>query len=78
MKCSRYVNVDRMDLRLNGGSFEVVDSFKYPGSQVAVDGGCKRDLVHRINEKYIGYGWLEILSVLTEENLGLMRRSGYT
>ena len=29
---------------------EEVDCFKYLGSQVLADGGCERDVVHRINE----------------------------
>ena len=29
-----------------------VNCFKYLGSQVAADGGCERDVVHRINEGY--------------------------
>ena len=34
---------------LNGEPLEEVDCFKYLGSQVAVDGGCERDVVHRMN-----------------------------
>ena len=34
MRCLRYVNVGRMDLRLNG------DRFKCLGLRVAADGGC--------------------------------------
>ena len=30
-----------------------MDCFKYLGSLVAADGGCERDVVHRINEGYI-------------------------
>ena len=33
---------------LNGEPLEEVDCFKYLGSQVADDGGCERDVVHRI------------------------------
>ena len=35
---------------LNGKPFEEEDYFKYLESQVAVDGGCERDVVHRMNE----------------------------
>ena len=28
----------------------ILNGFKYLGSQVAVDGGCERDVVHRMNE----------------------------
>ena len=34
---------------LNGEPLEEVDCFKYLGSQMAVDGGWERDVVHRIN-----------------------------
>ena len=37
---------------LNGEPLEEVDCFKYLGSQVADDGGCERDVVHRINEGF--------------------------
>ena len=39
-----------MHARLNGEPLEEVDCFKYLGSQVAADGGCERDVVHRMNE----------------------------
>ena len=32
------------------GLLEEVDCFKYLGSQEAADGGCKRDVIHRMNE----------------------------
>ena len=48
---------------LNGEPFEVVDCFKYLGSQVADDGGCERDVVHRMNEGYRDWG--ELKSVLS-------------
>ena len=53
MRCSRYGNGNRMYVILNGEPLEEVDSFKYLGSQVAADGGCKRDVAHRMNEGYI-------------------------
>ena len=46
MRCSRYGNRDRMHVIVNGGPLEEVDCFKYLGSQVAADGGCKGDEVH--------------------------------
>ena len=52
MRCSRYGNRDRMHVILNGEPLEEVDCFKYLGSQVAADGGCERDAVHRMNEGY--------------------------
>ena len=52
MSCSRYGNGDRMHVILNGEPLEEVDGFKYLGSQVAADGGCERDVVHRMNEGY--------------------------
>ena len=47
----------RMHVILNGEPLEEVDCFKYLGSLVADDGGCERDVVHRImNEGYIERG----------------------
>ena len=42
----------RMCAILNRKQLEEVDCFKYLGSQVAADGGCDRDVVHRMNEGY--------------------------
>ena len=50
MRCSRYGNGDRMHVILNREPLEEVDWFKYLGSQVAADGVCERDVVHRTNE----------------------------
>ena len=50
MRWSRSGNGDRMHVILNGEPLEEVDCFKYLGSQVAADGGCERDVVHRMNE----------------------------
>ena len=52
MRCSRYGNGDRMHVILNGKPLGEVDCFKYLGSQVAADGGCEWDVVHKINERY--------------------------
>ena len=69
MRCSRYINMSRMHVILNGKPFEEVDCFKYLGSQVAADGGCDRDMVHRMNE---GYRALRALkSVLSNRGLGI-------
>ena len=76
MRCSRYGNGDRMHvngafdpLPLNGEPLEEVDCFKYLGSQVAADGGCERDVVHRMNEVYRAWG--ELKSVLSNRGLGI-------
>ena len=53
VRCSRYGNGDRMHVILNGEPLEEVDCFKHLGSQVAADGGCERDVVHRMNKGYI-------------------------
>ena len=37
---------------LNCEPFEEVDCFKYVGVPVAANGGCERDVVHRMNEGY--------------------------
>ena len=52
MRFSRYGNGGRMNVILNGEPLEEVDCFKYLGSQVAANGGCERDVVHRMNEGY--------------------------
>ena len=49
MRYSMYGNDGRMFGILNGEPLEEVDCFKYLGSQVAADGGCERDVVHRMN-----------------------------
>ena len=45
-----------------------MDCFKYLGSQVVADGGCERDVVHRMNEGYRAWGALK--SVLNSRGLG--------
>ena len=69
MRCSRYGNGDRMHVILNGEPFEEVDCFKYLVSQVAADGGCERDVVHRMNEECRAWGALK--SVLSNRGLGI-------
>ena len=49
MRCSRYDNIDRMHVILYGEPLDEVDCLKYMGSQVGADGGCQRDVVHRMN-----------------------------
>ena len=46
----------RMLVILNSEPLEEVDYFKYLGAQVAADGGCERDVVHRMNKRYIERG----------------------
>ena len=46
-----------------------MDCFKYLGSQVAANGGCERDVVHRMNEGYRAWGALK--SVLSNRCLGI-------
>ena len=58
-----------MHVILNGDSLEEVDCFKYLGSQVAADGGCERDVVHRMNEGYRAWG--ELKRVLSNRGLGI-------
>ena len=69
IRCSRYGNGGRMHVILNGEPLEEVDCYKYLGSQVATDGGCERDVVHRINEGYRAWGELKIL--LSNRGLGI-------
>ena len=49
-----------------------MDCFKYLGSQVVADGGCERDVVHRMNEGY--RAWLTLKSVLGNRGLGIMAK----
>ena len=69
MRCSRYGNGGRIHVMLNGKPLEEVDCFKYLRSQVAADGGCENDVVHRINEGYRPWGALK--SVLNNRGLGI-------
>ena len=46
-----------------------MDYFKYLGSQVAANGGCERDVVHRMNEGY--RTWRALKSVLSNRGLGI-------
>ena len=50
MRCFRYGNRDRMLVIQNREPLEEVVCFTYLGSQVAANGGCERDVVHRMNE----------------------------
>ena len=59
MRCSRYENGGRMHVSLNGEPLEEVNSVKYLGSQVAADGCCVRDVVHRKNNWYRAWGALK-------------------
>ena len=68
MRCSRYGNRDRMHVILNSELLEEVDCFKYLGLQVLADGGCERDVVHRMNEGYRAWGALK--SVLSNRGWG--------
>ena len=63
IRCSRYGNGSRMHVILNCEPLEEVNCFQYLGSQVAVDGGCEKDVVHRMNEGYRAWG--ELKSVLS-------------
>ena len=73
-RCSRFSNRDRMHVILNGEPLQEVDCFKYLGSQVAADGGCGRDVVHRMNEGYRAWGALK--SVLSNRGLGINSDKG--
>ena len=68
MRCSWFGNGYLMHVILNGEPLEEEDCFKYLGSQVAADGGCERDEVHRMNEGFRAWGALK--SVLSNRGLG--------
>ena len=59
----------RHNVILNGEPLEEVDCFTYLGSQVAADGRCERDVVHRMNEGYSAWGALK--SVPSNRGLGI-------
>ena len=48
-----------MYARLNCESLSEVDRLKYLGFQVAADGGCERDVLHRMNQGYRAWGALK-------------------
>ena len=58
-----------MHVILNGDPLDELEYFKYLGSQLAADGGCERDVVHRMNEGYIAWGALK--SVLSNRGQGI-------
>ena len=68
MMCSRYGNRGRMHVILNDEPLEEVEPFRYLESQVAADGGCERDVVHRMTEGYRAWGALK--SVVSNQGLG--------
>ena len=47
-----------MHVLQNSEPLEEVDCFKYLGSQVAANGGCERDVVHKMNEENSTWGTL--------------------
>ena len=69
MRCSNSGNGSQMHVILNSEPLEEVDCFKYLGLQVAADGGCERDVEHRMNEGYRECGALN--SVLNNRGLGI-------
>ena len=57
----------------NGEPLEEVDCFKYLRLQVVADGGCERDVVHRMNEGYRAWGALK--SMLSNRGLGIKAKT---
>ena len=55
-----------MHVMLNGEPSEEVDCFMYLGSEVATDGGCERNVVHRMNQGY------DYLSLVEGESHGIL------
>ena len=49
MRCTRYGNWGGMHVIINGEPLGEVDCVKYLGPKEAADGGCERDVVHRMN-----------------------------
>ena len=56
-------------VKLNSEPLEEVNCFKDLGSRVAADGGCERDVVHKMNEGYRAWGALK--SMLSNRGLGI-------
>ena len=53
MTCWRYGNGGGMSvIQPTGEPLEEEDCFKYMGSYESADGGCERDVVHRMNGGY--------------------------
>ena len=52
---------------------ENVDCFEYLGTQVSADGGCKRDVLSRMNEGYEARGAEKCL--INRRGLGINLRS---
>ena len=69
VRCSRYINGGPMCVRLNDDPLVEGNCFKYLGSLVAADGGCERDVVHKMDEGYKIWGALK--SVLCNTGLGI-------
>ena len=69
MKCSRYGNGGPMNVILNGKPLEEVKGFKNLGSKVASDGGCERDVAHRMNEGYRAWGVLKSVRSNREQGI---------
>ena len=61
-----------MHAMLNGEPLEEVDCFKYPGSQMAGDGGCEMDVVYIMNEGYKAWGSQK--NVQSNRGLGIMAK----
>ena len=68
-RCSWYGNEGRMHVRLNGEPLYEMDRIKYLVSQLATDGGCERDVIHRLNEGY--RAWKAQKDVLNNRGLGI-------
>ena len=75
MRCSRYGNWRPMHVILNGNLLEEVVCFTYLGSQVAADRGRERDVLHKTNDGYRGWGALK--SVLSNRGLWITPGSVY-
>ena len=54
---------------LNCEPLDEMGYFKCKGSQVAAEGGCERDVVHRMNEGY--RAWRALKIVLSNRGLGI-------
>ena len=55
-------------VRLNGEQLSEGYCFIYLGSKVAADGGCERDVGHRMNEGY--KSWVALKNILSNRGFG--------
>ncbi len=69
MRCTRSEDGARLNVNLDGEWLEEVQSFKYLGSHIAVNGGVEEEVRHRVNEASKCLGGLK--GVMKSRYLGM-------